>query len=292
MSYLDCIQRCNNAASGVYLPWYVEGREYGRIEPAFARRLQEWPQVFVPERDGVGLHADLQGYHRRSAAVEPVLRQLYQAGVMDTWVGEAYPVTLGFGEPAVLAVERAAASFLGIRSFGVHVNGLVRKGEGPDGVHVWLGTRTDTKPFWPGKLDQMVAGGQPVGIGLLDNIVKEAFEEAAVPEPLARSAVAAGQVHYAQSGWRGLDRCTLFLFDLWLPADFTPVNTDGEVAKFELLPLAEVAKLTREVEAFKDNCNLVNIDLLIRMGQLKADDPDYPLIYRSLYRGPTENPIG
>ncbi|HPQ96775.1 MAG TPA: DUF4743 domain-containing protein, partial [Thiolinea sp.] len=173
MSYLDCIRRCNNADAGLYLPWYVDGQVYGRIEPGFAHCLQEWPQVFVAQRDGIGLHADLQGYRRRSAAVEAVVRQLYQAGVLDTWVGEVYPVTLGFGQPSVLALERAAASFFGIRSFGVHVNGLVRTGDGPEGVQVWLGTRTRTKPFWPGRLDQMVAGGQPGGISLDDNIVKE-----------------------------------------------------------------------------------------------------------------------
>ena len=59
-------------------------------------------------------------------------------------------------EPLAL-VERAAAVHLGIKAYGVHVNGYVR---GPFGIELWVATRSKDKPTWPGRLDHIVAGGQ------------------------------------------------------------------------------------------------------------------------------------
>ena len=33
------------------------------------------------------------------------------------------------------------------------------------------------KPNWPGKLDHIVAGGQPYGISVMENVIKECEEE-------------------------------------------------------------------------------------------------------------------
>ncbi len=280
MSYLERIQTCNNARLTGYQCWLIEGQPFGWISPDFARQLARFPDVFHQDVTGMHLVPHWQGYQERTATVGQVMRQLHAEGIIDTWVGEPYPVLRQFGEPAELEVERAASSFLGVKSFGVHLNGLVRKA---DGIHVWVGTRSQRKPFWPGQLDQMVAGGQPVGISLLDNVIKEAQEEANVPAALAAGAQAVSSVHYRQEGWRGLENSTLFIFDLWLPEDFMPENTDGEVEGFELLPLAEVARLTETTTRFKDNCNLVNIDLLLRIDMIGVKHPDYAALRQALY---------
>lgn len=85
---------------------------------------------------------------------------------------------------------------------------------------------------------------------------------------------------------RGLDISTIFLYDLWLPEDFEPENTDGEVESFALIPLGEVARLSDETTLFKDNCNLVNVDLLIRSGVITAEHPDFGEMERLLYTVP------
>lgn len=280
MSYLERIQACNNFDPTHYRTLLIGGKAYGQVHPAFAEWLANWPEVFTVTAAHVALDARLADYALRTEAVAPVFRALYEDGVIDTWVEEAYPVTLSFGGHAELEIERAATQFLGVKTFGVHLNGLVKKA---DGVHVWVGTRSLDKPFWPGKLDQMVAGGQPVGLGLLENVIKEAQEEANISAQLARQAQAAGTLDYRQEGWRGLDNSTIHVYDLWLPEDFTPENTDGEVIGFELLPLAEVAYLTEATEEFKDNCNLVNIDLLLRMGLITPQHPEYAAILNGLY---------
>lgn len=281
MSYPDRILACNNVCFDQLLPWSIDGVSYGWIERKFAAHLRDFPEVFNVGEQSVTLAHHLRHYHQRTSAVNHVMRELHVAGVIDTWMDEAYPVVHHYGGEAVMEVGRAAASFLGIRSFGVHVNGLVDKqGE----TLVWVGRRSRSKSFWPGKLDQLVAGGQPVGISRLDNVVKEAEEEAAIPEVLAREAKAVGELHYQYQDWRGLENSTLFVYDLWLPEDFVPANNDGEVEGFRLMKLSELAELTEHTDQFKDNCNLVNIDLLLRYGVITAAHVDYAEIISTLYK--------
>ncbi len=280
MSYLDRIQQCNNFTATDYRTLQINQTTYGYVQPSFAKALTQWPDVFFVNDQSVQLNPALTDYHERTATVAPVLRSLYEQGVIDTWVNEAYPITHQFAGHAELEIERAATNFLGVKTFGIHVNGLVRKA---DGIYVWVGTRSLDKPFWPGMLDQMVAGGQPVGLGLLENVMKEAQEEANIPAMLAQQAQAVGTISYRQQGWRGLDNSTIYVYDLWLPEDFIPENTDGEVIGFQLLPIQTIAHLTENTDEFKDNCNLVNIDLLLRMGLITEQHPDYAAICATLY---------
>ena len=279
-SYLDRINACNNFEATHYLALLIAGKVYGQVQPDFAQHLAHWPEVFTVTATTVTLNPELVDYTSRTAAVAPVFRALHQQGVIDSWVAEAYPITHSFGGYAELEIERAATNFMGVKTFGIHVNGLVQTA---NGVEVWVATRSLDKPFWPGKLDQMVAGGQPVGLGLLENVIKESQEEANIPVELAQQAQAVGTIPYRQQGWRGLDNSTIYVYDLWLPEDFVPENTDGEVIAFERMPLADIARLTETTEAFKDNCNLVNIDLLLRMGEITPQHPQHAAILKILY---------
>lgn len=280
MSYLARIRACNNFEPSAAIPWRIQQTTYGYIQPTFAARLAAWPDVFVTQADAIYLHPKLSNYETRTEAIAAVMFELHQQGVIDTWVNEPYAVNLAFEQSPELALERAASSFFGLKTYGVHINGLVRKA---DGIYVWVGTRALDKPFWPGKLDQIVAGGQPMGLSLLDNVIKESQEEANIPLQLAQQAQAVGSVSYQQVGRRGLDNSTIYIYDLWLPDDFVPENTDGEVLGFQLLPLADIARLTEQTTEFKDNCNLVNIDLLLRLGYLNAQHPEYQAIRQALY---------
>lgn len=57
----------------------------------------------------------------------------------------------------MLLVERAAAPLLGIKGYGVHMNGYVCK---DDSLYLWVATRSTSKPTWPEHLDHIAAGGQ------------------------------------------------------------------------------------------------------------------------------------
>ena len=52
---------------------------------------------------------------------------------------------------------------------GVHINGYV---ETPDGLELWVARRSRTKATWPGKLDHIVAGGQPAKMTCAANVIK------------------------------------------------------------------------------------------------------------------------
>ena len=52
-----------------------------------------------------------------------VMQQLKQRGAIEGWREEPYPITTAFDQPPLAVVERAAAVYLGIKSYGVHLNG-------------------------------------------------------------------------------------------------------------------------------------------------------------------------
>ena len=86
-----------------------------------------------------------------------VVARLRDDGVLSGWRNELYPVLTAFNSEPVALVERAAAVQLGIKAYGVHVNGYV---ETERGIELWIATRSKSKPTWPGRLDHIVAGGQ------------------------------------------------------------------------------------------------------------------------------------
>ena len=92
---------------------------------------------------------------------------------------------------------------------------------------------------------------------------------------LAARARPVGVVSYNRVAPRGLRRDLLYCYDLELPPDFVPVNTDGEVESFMLLPLQEVADIVHDTDEFKLNCNLVVIDFLVRHGWIDPGSPAY-----------------
>ena len=115
-----------------------------------------------------------------------------------------------------------------------------------------------------------------------EKLSKEAGGEAGVPAELAARAVAVGAVSYRCERPEGLRDDVLFCYDLELPENFTPQNTDGKVESFALWPIAEVLARIRDTEDFKFNVNLVVLDLAIRRGLIAPDDPDYQEIWQGL----------
>jgi hypothetical protein len=284
MAYLDHIAACNAHDIGRFRPFLIERRHVGWIRHDTARRLAAFPDTFRVAEDAVSLHPRLATPDERSAALDQACRALHADWAYPRLRGERFVVAPGWGEPALATIDRGHASVFGIRAFGVHVNGFVRGADGS--IRLWIARRAADKPVAPGKLDNMIAGGQPAGLGLFDNLVKEAHEEADVPEDLARTARPVGLVSYVMEDEWGLKPDTMFCFDLDLPADFRPHPRDGEAEHFTLMPVAEVARVVRDTEDFKFNVNLVILDFLIRHGLLTPDDePDYAAIAGGLRRG-------
>lgn len=271
-SYLRHIQSCNPPITERFIPWFIDKQVVGWLRPWLVEKLDECPNVFKVEEGRVTMSLGLDGFDERSSALAEIVEWLAQQKLITAPMGESYPVTRGGREAAVCIMDRSAAAYFGVRAFGQHLNGYVRN---KDGLCMWLGRRAKDRLIFPGALDNMVAGGLPWNVSLQENLRKECMEEAGLPGNVADQAVPVGLVSYNRVAERGYRPDVLYCYDLELSPGFVPQNTDGEVESFELLPLEEVARLIRETDEFKLNCNLVVIDFLLRHGYIEPQDEEY-----------------
>jgi len=288
MSLLDRIRACTAHDPARLRPWRIAGTVAGWVTPPVADLLDRRPGPLRPDGSGWRLDERLSGPGARADALEEVTDRLIKAGLVRKRRNERYPVLAEWGAPLLATVDRSAAVALGIKSFGIHLNGVVETADGP---LLWLAKRAADRALAPGKLDNIVAGGQPAGLSLAENVVKECAEEAGIPPELARQAVPAGAITYMMETAEGLRRDTLFVYDLALAPGFAPRNTDGEVESFERRPLAAVLERVRDTDDFKFNVALVIIDLAIRRGLIGPEELDYLALCRGL-REPTDPPTG
>ena len=279
MAWLDRIAECNRHDLSGFLPFEVGEMRIGWVRRSLTERLAERPDVFAVRAGSVGFAPALDTPGRRSAALAEIVREWHGRGLLSRVSGELLAIGADAAKPPLFLIDRSAVQAFGFSAVGVHVNGYVRR---PDGLHVWTAERAAGRHSYPGMLDNMVAGGQPAGLSLKENVVKEAAEEAGIPEALAQRARPAGAVTYCLETEAGLRPAILHVYDLELPAGFQPRNSDGEVACFELWPAARLAETVRDTRRFKFNCNLVIIDFLIRRGVLGPEQPDYAAILAGL----------
>ncbi|HVH78461.1 MAG TPA: DUF4743 domain-containing protein, partial [Stellaceae bacterium] len=201
--------------------------------------------------------------------------------LVPKWRNETFDVSSRWGEPPIFRLDRGAVPFFGVRAYGLHLNGYRRNG---DNYLLWIGKRASNKQVSPGKLDNLVAGGIGNGHGAWATLTKEAEEEAAIPGELINRALPAGALTYRMETKHGIRDDVMFVYDLEIPDNFTPSNHDGEIEKFELMPLTHVLERIRTTADFKFNVNLVILDFAVRRGVLCPEDREYLDVANGLHR--------
>ncbi|KAJ1848457.1 hypothetical protein LPJ73_003968 [Coemansia sp. RSA 2703] len=304
LSLLEIVQQCNSVpstdtliASGDYYRFLFEDSLIGIVSSSDITALEKACAQqdtskhatvfeFIHSEKTLRFSAALTSSESRSKAVAELLdgmRGSSSWASLAKWRNELYPIyaPTSDGTRLVAMIERASSYNFGIRTYGVHLNGIVR---GPDGVvRMWVGKRAATKQTWPGYLDQIVAGGIGNGMGVRESVIKECYEEGGIPESIARGARAAGTIQYFTRSSLGLQPETEYVFDLELPLDFTPTPTDGEVEEFYLWSIDEVIDNVRK-NLFKPNCAICVIDFLIRHGYLTPEnESDYIEIIENIH---------
>ncbi|GLI61827.1 hypothetical protein VaNZ11_004268 [Volvox africanus] len=289
--FIQRVRECNTGLEELpsLTAFLIDGKEVGKLKLRFVDQLRRFPKVFIVEgtpgpSGRVTLAPDLDTCDKRSAKVAEVLQVLRTEGFITGWRDELYPVVAAFNDLPLLLVERAAATHLGIKAYGVHINGFVRD-PATGALRLWVARRSQTKPNWPGKLDHIVAGGQPHGLSCRDNVLKECSEEAGIPPELAATARPVGAVSYLTIAANGYKPDVLFCYDLELPPDFVPTPQDGEVSEFNLKPIEEVAEIVATTTEFKTNCCLVIVDFLIRHGYITPEQRGYLQLVAALRSG-------
>jgi hypothetical protein len=286
MSLRDRIRYCRHRDPARFRPFAVAGQRVGWVGDALADRLCGFPRTFAVDARSVRLADALTSFDRRTGAVAEVIHRLRDEGWFPGWRAEVFPVGTSFDAPPLLQIERAAARHFGIRCYCVQLNGLV---EGDGELQMWIARRALTKPIGPGKLDQIVGGGVPAGLGLRACLVKECAEEASIPAALAAQARPVGAVAYLRQEGDITDDEVMFNYDLALPPGFTPVNADGEVAGFELWPASRVKAVLSDTDDVIFDVALCLIDCLIRHGLVGPADPHYIDIAEGLWSAPAED---
>lgn len=209
--------------------------------------------------------------------------------VLRGWRNEMYPV-YGPGGIFLLEMERCASPLFGIISYGVHCTGYVQDEE--HGIRIWVPRRSRTKQTYPSMLDNTVAGGMSTGEQPYECVVREAMEEASIPEEVVKaSATPVGCVTYfyvrdpRAGGEVGLLQPEIeYVYDMKLDASIIPKPCDSEVEEFYLWTVDQVKQALANGE-FKPNCATVLIDFFIRHGILTPEnEPDYLEILARVHR--------
>ncbi|KAK5165542.1 uncharacterized protein LTR77_009071 [Saxophila tyrrhenica] len=202
-----------------------------------------------------------------------------QHSEMFSILGANYPVQL----------ERYAADLFGITARGAHLTVYTMTG---DGMRIWVPRRSMSLFTYPGKLDTTVAGGVTAGETPMQNIIREAQEEASLPAELIEKHIrptgVLTYISYELEKPGGMESCVvpdvIFVFDLEVDANVTPVPEDGEVKEFYLMSVDEVKEALAK-EDFKTNSAVVMIDFFIRHGIITPDnEKDYVEIVQRMHR--------
>ncbi|OTB03516.1 hypothetical protein M426DRAFT_23676 [Hypoxylon sp. CI-4A] len=187
-------------------------------------------------------------------------------------------------------MERFASALFGIMARGAYITAYTKAADGQ--IKLWVGRRAKHLYTGAGKLDGTVAGGIKADSTPFETLVREADEEASLPEALVRArTTSTGAVTYLGvtgadfPGEKGLVVPIInYVFELELPADVVPKPNDDEVEAFYLMTVPEVQKALLNDE-FKADSAAVFIDFLIRHGVITADnEKDFIELNQRLHR--------
>jgi 8-oxo-dGTP pyrophosphatase MutT (NUDIX family) len=210
------------------LPLEAGAQRVGWVGAGWAERALRPPSPFLAAGTGLALDPQLDDFEKRSAALAAWALDVRRRHRVRGWRDERV-VIAGADVAPLFEVERAMLRPLGLLLRSVQANAYA---DGERGPVVWVARRADTKPIDPGLLDTLVGGGIAGFDSARDTLLRECAEEAGIPAAIAAGAVPAGRLdsrYLAEDdGLQVLHRERVELFDLRLPAEFTPRAADGE----------------------------------------------------------------
>lgn len=204
-----------------------------------------WPSYWQVDRDSRFLTLTGAGtFKLRSDLVRDTLHSAHLQGSIHSlkrWDEELFSVHSADGEH-VLDMSILGSGFFGVVCSGVSLIAWTRSaGE----RKYWVQKRAMTKLVFPGKLDSAVGGNIRNGESPLQAMMREAMEEASIPEEYSKAHLkACGTISYHLTfdidGSPASCPHILYAFELELPDNITPAPNDGEVELFVTMSEQEV----------------------------------------------------
>lgn len=215
--------------------------------------------------------------------------------ILKSWRNELWPV-YGRNKELMFSMERASMGLFGTTRYGVHLNAFIRRQDDSSkyDFRIWVPRRSATKSTYPSMLDNAVAGGLMTNEDPFECVIREADEEASLPEHVVRmNAEEVSTITYIYitderaGGEAGLiyPECQ-WVYDLELPADesVVPEPKDGEVESFSLRTVEEIQEQLAQ-GLWKPNCAVVMLDFLVRHGiYTPENEPHYDAILDRAHR--------
>lgn len=164
-----------------------------------------------------------------------------------------------FGSDKIYTIKRNHLSLFGFPAYGVHCN-VWSKYKNSFIIH--LAKRSTKLKNFPGLYDNLIAGGQPDGISIIDNLKKEAFEEAGLNAFYINPAVKGSNVHYMHNERKNFNSAIIFNYHLEKKSEMKFVNQDGEVDDFLSIDIENLYEIL-ERGLLKPNCIIPILDFLI-----------------------------
>lgn len=170
-----------------------------------------------------------------NAALATIAQWLRENGHAGRWRGELLAVTDAAGTPTG-CVERGVVRPLGIATHAVHLVVCDARGD------VWVQLRALNKATDPGQWDTTVGGLIAAGESIAQTLVRETWEEAGLRIDALQRVAPFGRFTERRPLAEGYMVEHIEMFEAQAPAGSTPVNQDGEVARFECLDRATLVE--------------------------------------------------
>jgi 8-oxo-dGTP pyrophosphatase MutT (NUDIX family) len=223
-------------------PLWWGAHAFGSVEPEWVAALVSaappLASLLRPAARGAASGFEIHGADL-GAALATLADGMRATGKAHAWRNEQLAVTDEAG--AVLAtIERAAVRPLGITTHAVHLAGIT-----PDGRH-WVQQRAFDKPTDPGLWDTLMGGMVPARDSVEQALARETWEEAGLRIDELRDVRRGGAVVSRGPSAELPGGYVVEKIDWYralVPAGVVPVNQDGEVAQFRLVPADELLRM-------------------------------------------------
>ncbi|KAK9454804.1 NUDIX hydrolase domain-like protein [Dipodascopsis uninucleata] len=268
----------------------------GLITAAVVAACREAKNIFLVNdvTRRVYLVEGLDTFEKRTASVNEIAakwREESRFKILSGWRNEQFAIYYPNSE-VYMTLERSACPLFGVICYGIHLTAYIPANDKIP-MKIWVPRRANTKPTYPGMLDNSVAGGLGYPYGVFETVIKECSEEAGFAEELVRScAVPVGVLTYfsVRNKHAGGETDLLepeceYCYDLCLEDDsIKPWPVDGEAQEFHLWDI-DTVKAELMAGNFKSNTALVMIDFFIRHGIITPEnEPDYLEIVSRMHR--------